>query len=184
MSKTTSRNRKLLVVLLAIVVGMFGFGYVLIPIYRLMANVYGFGGETRVSESEQAKARKQFEEVQQKGVRASRWVDVQFIVIDNIALKLDFHPVTNKLKLHPGEVKEVKYIVRNLSDKKMIVQALPAITPDRASKYLVRNECDCFDNQMLKPGEIREMPVKVVIDQGIPRNIHELTLSYRLIEKH
>jgi len=183
MSKTVSRNRRVVVVLLVVVLGMFGFGFVLIPIYRMMANIYGFGGETQVTESQQALARKQFEQVQHRGVDTTRSVNVQFIVIDNSALRLDFHPLTRQVRLNPGEVKEVSFSVKNLSDRQMFVQAIPAVSPDSASKFLARDECDCFEKQTLKPGESREMPVKIVVDQAIPRNMQVLTLSYRLIEK-
>ena len=63
MSKTKTRNRRVVVVLLVVVLGMFGFGFVLIPIYRMMANIYGFGGEMHADESSRAKTQDQFEKV-------------------------------------------------------------------------------------------------------------------------
>lgn len=170
-------------VLLVVVLGMFGFGFVLIPIYRMMANIYGFGGEMHADESSRAKTQDQFEKVLKKGVDKTRTVTLQFMVTDNSALNVEFRPLNNQVMMNPGEVKEVSYYVKNLSDKKMVLQAVPTVSPDMASKYLARNECRCFGRQVLKPGESKAMPVKIVIDPGLPRRIQVLTLSYRVIEK-
>ncbi|MEJ2450335.1 MAG: cytochrome c oxidase assembly protein [Gammaproteobacteria bacterium] len=183
MSNTKARNRKVLVVLLVIVAGMFGFGFVLIPIYRLMANIYGFGGQMQADESDRADARKQLEEVIKAGVDKSRKVTVQFMVTGNNTLDLEFRPLINQVNLNPGTVKEVKYFVKNLSDRKLVLKALPTVSPDAATKYVVRYECPCFYRQVLKPGESRSMTFKLAINQAIPRYLQVLTLSFRLIEK-
>ncbi|MEJ2361811.1 MAG: cytochrome c oxidase assembly protein [Gammaproteobacteria bacterium] len=173
----------MLVVLLVIVAGMFGFGFVLIPIYRLMANIYGFGGQMQADESDRADARKQLEEVIKAGVDKSRKVTVQFMVTGNNTLDLEFRPLINQVNLNPGTVKEVKYFVKNLSDRKLVLKALPTVSPDAATKYVVRYECPCFYRQVLKPGESRSMTFKLAINQAIPRYLQVLTLSFRLIEK-
>jgi cytochrome c oxidase assembly protein subunit 11 len=183
MSKTKIRNHRVVVVLLVIVVGMFGFGFVLIPIYRMMANIYGFGGEMHADESGRGEAQNLFKQVVKKGVDKSRTVTLQFMVTGNTAMNLEFRPLMNQVKVNPGEVKEVSFFVKNLSGRKMVLQAIPTVSPDSASKFLARNECICFTRQVLKPGESKAMPVKVAIDPDMPRNIQVLTLSYRFIEK-
>jgi cytochrome c oxidase assembly protein subunit 11 len=183
MSKTQTRNRRVLVVLLVIVVGMFGFGFVLIPIYRLMANIYGFGGEMKADESDRADAQRKLEKVLKKGVDKTRTITLQFMVTGNTTLNLEFRPLVTQLMLNPGEVKEVSYFVKNLSDRKLVLQALPTVSPDAAAKYVVRYECPCFGRQVLKPGESKAMPIKLAIDPAIPKQLQVLTLSYRFIEK-
>lgn len=183
MSKTKTRNRRVVVVLLVAVLAMFGFGFVLIPIYRLMANIYGFGGEMHATGSGRIEARNLLEQVVKKGVDKSRTVTLQFIVTENAALNLEFRPLITQIKVNPGEVKEASYFVKNLSDQKVVLQAIPTVSPDTASKFLARDECTCFDRQELKPGESKAMPVKIVVDPDMPRNIQVLTLSYRVIEK-
>ncbi len=183
MSKAKTRNRNVVVVLLVIVLGMFGFGFVLIPIYRMMANIYGFGGEMQADETSHAEAQNLLKQVVKKGVDTSRKVTLQFIVTENTALNVEFRPLTNQIVVNPGEVKEVSYFVKNLSDKKMLLQAISTVSPDTASKYVARDECSCFNGQTLKPGESKAMPVKIAIDPGMPIRIQVLTLSYRLIVK-
>lgn len=169
--------------MLVIVVGMFGFGFVLIPIYRMMANIYGFGGQMKADESSRADARKALDKVIKEGVDKTRKLTLQFMVTGNTTLNLEFRPLTNQLTLSPGEVKEVSYYVKNLSDKKLILRALPTVSPDAATRFVVRYECPCFDRQVLKPGEAKSMSLKLAIDPAIPRQLQVLTLSYRLIAK-
>lgn len=183
MTKTRTGNRKLVVVLLVIVAGMFGFGFVLIPIYRIMANVYGFGGQVHGDVSDQAETRAKLDKLLKGGVDKTRSVTLEFMVTANSALNLEFRPLTDQLTLHPGEVIEATYFVKNLSDRKLMLQALPTVSPNVAGKYVVRYECPCFQRQVLKPGESRAMSLKLAIDPALPKEVQVLTLSYRLIEK-
>lgn len=183
MSDKKAGNRRVLVVLLVIVAGMFGFGFVLIPIYRLMANIYGFGGQMQADETDRAQARAEMDRLIKSGVDRSRSITVQFMVTGNNSLNLAFRPLTSQLSLNPGEVKEVTYFVKNLSGRKLVLKALPTVSPDTASRYVVRYECPCFYKQVLKPGESKAMTFKLVIDRAIPKYLQVLTVSYRLIEK-
>lgn len=172
-----------MLVLLVIVVAMFGFGFVLIPIYRVMANACGFGAQAQGIGSGQALSRAALERVEKKGVDKTRSVTLEFIVTDNSALNLEFRPLTDQVSLHPGEVKEISYFIKNLSDKELILQALPTVSPDVAAKYVVRYEGPYFRRQVLKPGESKTMSLKLAIDPALPKGLQVLTLSYRLIEK-
>lgn len=183
MSNRKAGNRRVLVVLLVIVAGMFGFGFVLIPIYRLMANIYGFGGQMQSDDTDRAQARSELDKVIKAGVDSSRTVTVQFMVTGNNTMDLEFRPLTNQLSLNPGQVKEVSYYVKNLSDRKLVLKALPTVSPDVASRYVVRYECPCFYKQVLKPGESKAMSFKLAINRAIPKYLQVLTVSYRLIEQ-
>jgi cytochrome c oxidase assembly protein subunit 11 len=177
MSKTQTKNRKVAIVLLVAVLGMFGFGYlVLIPIYYgAMHNIYGFG-----KPQDDASAAGNMKSALPQKIDKSRTVVLQFIAMDNSALNLEFRPLISEIKVYPGEVKEVAYYVKNLADKEMKLQAIPSVSPGSAGKYLARVEFS--DKEILKPHEVKTIPLKVVVEPGIPSNIPVLTLSYRLIE--
>ena len=53
-------------------------------------------------------------------------------------------------------------------------------TPGRAAKYFVKTECFCFENQPLGPGESKEMPLRFVVNAGLPKDVSTITLSYAL----
>lgn len=179
MTTVKKRNRRVLVGLLVVVVGMFGFGFVLIPIYRVMSNVYGFGGESHREDAAKLTGRR--EHAMRAGVDRTRTIKLQFGVIDNNALQVEFHPLQRQLSVHPGELREINYSLRNLSQQELQVQGLASVTPDIGARYLVSMGNMCCKPIALKAGQSRTLAVQVVIDPDVPARIQVLTLSYRLI---
>ena len=176
MSETQTKNRRVVLVAVAVVLGMFGFGFVLVPIYNMFSDAFGFNGRVATSST----GNDQAERFLHQKVDKSRMVTLQFLVTDNHALDLEFRPLIKQVRVNPGEVKEVAYYVKNLSDKEMVLQAIPSVLPGAATRYLARFES--FSKEILKPGEAKTMPLKVVVASGIPKNIEILTLSYRFID--
>jgi cytochrome c oxidase assembly protein subunit 11 len=180
MSATHSKNRKVLVVLLLAVSGMFAFGYVLIPIYGWMRNIYGFGGPPASVDGHAGQDSTILAHALNSGIDKSRTLTLQFVVLDNRELPAEFRPLINQVDVNPGEVKEVGFYAKNLSDKAIVVRAVPSVLPGTASKYVVRVES--FDKEILKPHEAKTMPLKIVVDRGVPKHIPVVTLSYQFIK--
>jgi len=168
---------------LLVVVAMFGFGFALAPMYEAFCNAFGINGRfleiEKGSYDAEAKA-KQFAGLSQ--VDKSRTVKVQFTASRNQNLNWEFRALENVVDVHPGEVKTVKYFARNLTDRTVVAQAVPSIVPGQAVKYFSKIECFCFTQQTFKPGEEREMPLRFVVDAGLPKKISTLTLSYTFFD--
>ncbi len=165
-----------------VVIAMFGFGFALIPLYDLFCDVLGINGSYQAIEDGTYDAGAESERALKNGVDKSRILTMQFLVTENDALDLDFRALTSKLTFYPGEVKEVSYYVKNRSNKPMVIQAIPDITPNLAKKYLAKIECFCFKQQTLQPGEEKEMPLRFVVNSIIPDSIPVLTMTYRYID--
>ena len=82
----------------------------------------------------------------------------------------------------PGELTETVFHVKNLTDKKMVIQAIPSISPGYLAKNLKKLECFCFEQQTLEPFESRDLPLRFWLETEIPSDIHRLTLSYTLFD--
>ena len=89
-----------------------------------------------------------------------------------------FKPLQSKVQMHPGELVEVMYEIRNDSDHEVTGQAVPSYSPHILNQYLKKIECFCFTQQTLKPGEVRQMPVRFFIDPQLPADINTVTISY------
>ena len=176
------QNRKVAGIAGFIAVGMFGFGFALIPLYNVICDAFGINGSFSAIEDGSYNVSEETQKALANGVDRSRTVTMQFLVNESIGLDLDFRPMVKKLDFSPGEVKEVSYYVKNRSDKTITIQAIPDITPNLAKKYLAKIECFCFRQQTLKPGEEREMPLRFVVNSSIPGNITVLTMTYRFID--
>jgi cytochrome c oxidase assembly protein subunit 11 len=161
-------NRRLAVKLAVVTVAMFGFGYALAPMYELMCQVFGLNGKTGRIE-EQAAA---------QPVDMTRTVIVEFTGLATSGLPWEFKPLVKKLEVHPGETMEVKYLARNRAQEEITGQAVPSVSPGISAMHFKKIECFCFTQQTLQPGETREMPVRFVVDAGLDKDVHTITLSY------
>jgi cytochrome c oxidase assembly protein subunit 11 len=108
----------------------------------------------------------------------SRRVTIEFTGLATTGLPWEFRPLTKKLDVHPGELTEVRYYVRNLSDETITGQAIPSVAPNRSAESFKKIECFCFTQQTLQPGEAREMPVRFVVEPALASDVQEITLSY------
>jgi len=148
---------------------MFGFGYVMVPIYDVLCDITGLNGKTgEISQSE----------AETKRVDVDRLVTVEFDTNVNPALPWKFKAVEYKMKVHPGEIAEAVFIVENESDRSVIGQAVPSVAPAQASLFFNKTECFCFTKQILEPGERKEIIVRFVVDTELPKKISTMTLSY------
>jgi cytochrome c oxidase assembly protein subunit 11 len=93
-----------------------------------------------------------------------------------------FRPLEGHRVVHPGEVTQVVYEIRNTLDRPVTGQAIPSYGPQRAAQYLKKLECFCFQSQTLAPGEVRRMPVVFVLDPALPADVNTVTLSYTFFE--
>jgi cytochrome c oxidase assembly protein subunit 11 len=182
MSETHSKNRRVAGLAGLAAAAMFGFGFALVPLYDVLCDALGINGSFTEIEDGTYNAEAEAQKALSNGVDMTRTVDMQFLVTDNYALDLDFRAMTKKLAVHPGKVSQVSYYVKNRTDKTMVIQAIPDITPNKATKYLAKIECFCFNKQTLKPGEEKEMPLRFIVNSALPKNIPVLTLTYRFID--
>jgi len=88
------------------------------------------------------------------------------------------------VRVHPGEVVQVSYEIRNTGSVGIVGQAIPSYGPKLAAEHVKKLECFCFTQQPLAPGEVRQMPVQFVVDPALPREVNTITLSYTFFEVH
>lgn len=148
---------------------MFGFGFALVPLYDVFCDITGLNGKTGRIEREQALSAE---------VDADRLVTVEFLGRANSDLPWEFRPLVHSVKVHPGEVTEVHYIAKNTADHTIVGQAVPSLAPGQAAKYFSKTECFCFTQQSLAAGETKEMPIRFVVDPGLPDKVVRVSLSY------
>ena len=82
------------------------------------------------------------------------------------------------MKVTPGKMYSSSYYAENLSDKHVVGQATPSVTPFAAAKYFNKTECFCFTRQAFEPNGSRDMPLTFIIDPDLPINVDRVTLSY------
>jgi cytochrome c oxidase assembly protein subunit 11 len=157
-----ARHNRLIIKLLLMVAGAFIFAFALVPIYNVLCEATGFNGKT----SGKSVIRDGF------GIGGLQTGTVM------PGLSWDMHPLTLNLDIHPGELQQVSYLVRNTSDRSITGQAVPSVTPGQAAQHFEKIECFCFSQQTLAPGEAREMPLAFIVKPEVDDDISHITLSY------
>ena len=170
---TTRRGkRRTAARMVLIVIGMFGFGYAMVPLYNVLCELTGLNGKTgRVAEAALAY---QADE--------TRTVRVEFITTLNETMPLEFWPTVRYMEVHPGKVYQASFMARNRAGRALVGQAVPSVAPGNAASHFKKTECFCFTRQRFESGEEREMPLRFVIDPALPRSVHTVTLSYTFFD--
>lgn len=158
----------------AIAVAMFGFGYLLVPLYDVFCEITGLNGKTgRVDEAAVAA---------RYAPDTSRLVTVQFVANNNLGMPWEFAPTVASMEVHPGQVYSTAFTAHNPTRRDMVGQAVPSVAPGKASRYFNKTECFCFNQQPLAAGESKEMPLRFIVDPNLPGDVTMLTLAYTVFD--
>ncbi|MDP3706374.1 MAG: cytochrome c oxidase assembly protein [Legionellaceae bacterium] len=165
---------KLVGILAAIVLGMFAFGFALVPIYNSLCKTLGINGKITL----EAVAY----DTSTATIVADRDVVVEFVATNNSGVPWSFYPKVRKVTVHPGEMARLAFYAENKTDHKMTVQAIPSVTPGIAAKYIKKTECFCFTQQTLNGHEAMDMPLLFHLDVDLPEKVKTITLAYALFD--
>lgn len=175
-------NFKMVGKLAVVALGMFAFGYALIPIYKHLCEVTGLNilalSERQVPGN--GTAGKDARLPANTQVDLSRTITVEFDA--NARGPWDFKPAQRSIKVHPGEMATVMYEFQNMQNRRMAAQAIPSYAPHQASAFFNKLECFCFNQYTLEPGEKKQWPVVFYIDPKLSKDVTTITLSYTFFE--
>jgi cytochrome c oxidase assembly protein subunit 11 len=163
-------NRKLVVSLAGVAIGMLMLAYASVPLYRLFCQVTGFGGTTQVAVSAPITI-------------ADRVFTVRFNADTDPNLPWQFTPFEKEVRVHVGENRLIAYRAKNRTNFETKGNATYNVVPHAAGKYFNKIQCFCFQEQRLGPNEEVNMPVSFFIDPAILddpelKDLQNITLSY------
>ena len=177
-----AQNLKMVSKLAVVTVGMFAFGYALIPIYRHICEMTGINilslSERQVPGG--GTAGRDVKLPANSQIDLTRTITVEFDA--NARGPWQFKPAQASLKVHPGQLATVMYEFQNVQDRRMAAQAIPSYAPRQAAAHFNKLECFCFQQYTLEPGEKRQWPVAFVIDPRLSKDVTTITLSYTFFE--
>lgn len=167
-------NKSLSLRLLAMTIGMFGFGFlVLPPLYDVFCEITGFGGRANAAAVELN---------EDETYASDRDIRLEFETTVNEYAPWTFESREDAITVKVGGIYETTFIARNLANQEMTAQAVPSISPPQASKYFKKLECFCFTTQEFAAHEEKEMVVRYIVDSDLPEYIDTITLSYTFFD--
>jgi len=173
-------NTRMLRKLVIVAVGMFGFGYALVPMYKAICELTGVNilalGEKELPGSSNAR----LVDIKNTQVDSTRTITVEFDA--NARGPWHFKPMQTSVQVHPGELTTVMYEFQNVQNRTMSAQAIPSYAPREAAAHFNKVECFCFNQYTLAPGEKKQWPVVFVVDPKLSKGVNTITLSYTFFE--
>jgi cytochrome c oxidase assembly protein subunit 11 len=168
-SEEAQKNKRLAWRLSWIVAAGLVFGFAIAPLYNVMCKAIGLNGRADSSATAANNSMK---------VDEKRWVTVIFTGDTMPGLSWTFHPTQTSMRVHPGEIRMATYMAKNNANKDVTGVAVPSITPELAALYFKKIECFCFNQQELKAGASKEMPLRFYVSSNLPVDVNTVTLSY------
>lgn len=166
------KHKPLTVKLSIVALAMFGFGFALVPLYDVFCELTGLNGKTAETAATTEAAI----------VDTSREVIVEFIARPNKQMPWVFEPEVTRMTVHPGEIHIMNYRAENPTQRFIVGQAVPSVSPGQAALYFHKIECFCFTQQRLDGGKNMQMPLQFYVDPALPRQFSTITLSYTLYD--
>ena len=164
-------NRNLVLSLLVVVAGAFGFGYLLVPLYDVFCEITGFGGRTNTEAVAVTEA-----------PDLSREIRVEFVTTVNSYAPFEFAADADSMTVHPGQMYFATFTAKNMTSQDKIAQAVPSVVPVAAAEHFVKIECFCFDSQSFTANEERAMPLQFIVDPDLPDYVDTITLQYTFFD--
>lgn len=153
-----------------LVAGMVGLSFAAVPFYSWFCRTTGYGGTTQVAKA-------------LPGQVTDRVVTVRFDSNVAAGLPWRFEPEQRTIDVKLGQVVTVYYTVTNETARVTAGQAGYNVSPPTAGIYFEKVNCFCFTEQVMKPGEKRDMAVVFYVDPKLAKDAEQdtlklITLSY------
>ena len=167
----SSENRSLTGRLLVLAAAMFGFGFLLVPLYDVFCEITGFGGRTNATAA-----------LVEEAPDLSREIRVEFVTTVNSYAPFEFAADVDSMTVNPGKMYFATFTAKNLTDADKIALAVPSVAPVSAAEHFVKVECFCFTSQDFAANEERPMPLQFIVDPDLPAYVDTITLQYTFFD--
>jgi len=165
-----NNTKKTSLILSAVVVFMFFFSYMLVPLYEVFCDITGLNGKTnktKVSVVENP---------------INRFVTIKFTSNVANSAPLEFLPMEKEIRVKPGKIYTTSYLLSNTTNRKILTTSNPSVVPGQFADHFKKIECFCFSHQEINSKETKELPIQFIVDNKLPANIKTLVLSYTIYD--
>ena len=167
----SAEHRSLTRRLLLLAAAMFGFGFMLVPLYDVFCEITGFGGRTNTSAVSVEEA-----------PDLSREIRVEFVTTVNSYAPFEFVADVDSMTVNPGRMYFATFTAKNLTRADKVAQAIPSVAPVSAAEHFTKIECFCFTSQEFAANEARAMPLQFIVDPELPEYVDTITLQYTFFD--
>ncbi len=166
-----NKHRSLVAQLLVMTVAMFGFGFLLVPLYDVFCEITGFGGRTNTAAV-----------LVEEAPDLTREIRIEFVTTVNSYAQFEFAADADSMTVSPGKMYYATFTAKNLAGEHKVAQAVPSVAPSIAAEHFTKIECFCFTSQEFAAGEERAMPLQFIVNPELPDYVDTITLQYTFFD--
>ena len=152
-------------------VAMFGFGFLLVPLYDVFCEITGFGGRTNAVAA-----------VVREVPDLTREIRVEFVTTVNEYAQFEFAADADSMTVSPGKMYYATFTAKNLAAVQKVAQAVPSVAPVSAAEHFTKIECFCFTSQEFMANEEWAMPLQFIVNPDLPDYVDTITLQYTFFD--
>lgn len=169
-------------ILSAIMLLLFFSCFMIVPFYDKLCDAFGMTRVTIFTPTEILPESSNLESSNPKSsnidLSDNREIQLQLDWTKNGVVPISISHTPHKVNAIVGESYFTEFTVKNTSDKAMIIQAIPSVTPITATSFLHKTECFCFYEQRIEARETLTFPMVFFFNKRISDDIRLVTLSY------
>jgi len=167
------KNRKLLMILASVGVGMLIFAFANVPLFNMFCEAIGFSQQSGEAMGITGDA----EEI-------GRDIDVYFYASAQGQIPISFRPLEAIQETRVGKVTVNDYEFINLSNRTVYFSSTHMVRPTAAGreKAFKLGQCFCYRAQKIEPRQKLTLPVQYKFTEEIPEGTTRLTMQYAIFE--
>lgn len=146
------------------------FAYAQVPLFHTACSAFGFNGKIVKHDHQHFKI---------GPVDESRKVKLQAFAHVNILAPIEIDNRNQQLNLHPGEVFDLVYHVKNISDKDLSLRSVLSLVPSDVGHYLSRMD-DAPELFQVAAGEEKDFEASFVLSNELPEDVVIMSLQFTL----
>ncbi|WP_229815418.1 cytochrome c oxidase assembly protein [Bacterioplanes sanyensis] len=146
------------------------FTIALVPLYDVFCEVTGLNGKPR--RVDDAALQAALSRSQQRPLQ------MQFVTRVGQGLPVQFRSQQAAQRPVVGGRNQTHFTFENQSDTDLLVRTVPSISPPEASPHILKIECFCFQEMVLKAGEKKQVGLMYLVGAKLPDHVAAVTLSY------
>lgn len=162
--------KKTLWQLSGLLLAMVLFTMALVPLYDVFCEVTGLNGKARQMSLEQIR--------DSSLLSTHRTLEMQFVTRVGTGLPISFEAESGRQSPIFNGRNQTHFTFHNEGNKDLLIRTVPSISPAEASPHVLKIECFCFQEMVLKAGEEKEVGLMYMIGAGLPEHVADITLSY------
>ena len=117
----------------------------------------------------------------------NHFINIRLTTSVHPSLPWKFSTKESNIKIKPGEIKTIEYIVENTSEEITFGIATFQYYPKALGNYFTKLNCFCFDKQTLKAGENIKYSLVIIIDPKVTKDsktkdIKEATMQFTFFD--